>query len=423
MIRFSEYIKEEFNPEREKEVFKTKLNSYKQKTGMSYQELFDIILEQDPTSDKQKSYSRWLLGLVLNGKQSLDSIQHSSDLLKRYHELKIKKILKGSDGDVARLNSLGELADIVDKYIKKKENKDYLNKLPPKDSKWIQIYEDSKVLIIQLLNHKASCFYNNRSSWCTSASGSSGKIQFENYFPLFVIIPKKESYPGELYQYGKFRELKNEKNKPIENFKYQKELNIGISKYINSSEENQLAAVSKNGYTIQFIENPSEKVQMTAVSKDGYALQFIENPSEKIQLAAVSQDGYAIQFIKNPSEKVQLAAISKSAYSIELIKNPSEKIQMAAVSKDGYTIQFIKNPSEKIQLAAVSQDGYAIELIKNPSEKIQLAAVSQDGYAIKYIQNPTEKVQLAAISQYGDSIDFIENPSEKVKIAAKNWRK
>jgi len=46
--------------------------------------------------------------------------------------------------------------------------------------------------------------------------------------------------------------------------------------------------------------NMSEEEQLGVVSKDGYAIEYIENPSEKIQLAAVTENGFAIRFIKNP---------------------------------------------------------------------------------------------------------------------------
>jgi hypothetical protein len=85
---------------------------------------------------------------------------------------------------------------------------------------------------------------------------------------------------------------------------------------------------------------------------NGELLQFIDNPSEEVQLAAVKKLGYSIKYIENPSEEVQLAAVRKNPYSIYYIQNPTEKVQLAAVEQDGYLIRYIQNPSEKvIQLA------------------------------------------------------------------------
>ena len=44
----------------------------------------------------------------------------------------------------------------------------------------------------------------------------------------------------------------------------------------------QLAAVMKNGCSIEYIYNPSEEVQLTAVKQNGFAIRFIHNPSEKV---------------------------------------------------------------------------------------------------------------------------------------------
>ena len=175
-----------------------------------------------------------------------------------------------------------------------------------------------------------------------------------------------------------------------------------------TEEEEQLAAVNKDGYAIEYIKNPSEEVQLAAVNKNGYAIRDIKNPTEKVQLAAINQNDDAFKYIKNPSEKVQLAAVNKNGTAIEYIFDkgiiPSEDVQLAAVNKEGYAIYFIiKNgivPSEKVQLAAVNEDSNAIYFIIKkdiiPSEEVQLAAVNNFGYAIQYIKNPSEKVKQLA---------------------------
>ena len=141
-------------------------------------------------------------------------------------------------------------------------------------------------------------------------------------------------------------------------------------KILPVSETDQLAAVNKNGYVIEYIPNPSEKVQLDAVNENGFAIQYIQNPSEDVQLAAVNEDGNAIKHIIKkgiiPSEDVQLAAVNEYGPAIRyIIKKgiiPSEDVQLAAVNKYGRAIQYIENPSEKIK---------QLHNIENPSEKIK----------------------------------------------------
>ena len=108
-------------------------------------------------------------------------------------------------------------------------------------------------------------------------------------------------------------------------------------KLLPVSETDQLAAVNKNGYAIEYITGkgiiPSEDVQLAAVNKTGYAIQYIQNPSEDVQLTAVNKTGYAIEFIKNPSEDVQLAAVNEKGDAIQYIQNPSEKVKQLARDK------------------------------------------------------------------------------------------
>jgi len=136
------------------------------------------------------------------------------------------------------------------------------------------------------------------------------------------------------------------------------------NKILPLNETDQLAAVNKNPYVIQHIQNPSEKVQIAAVNESGSAIYHIIEkgiiPSEDVQLAAVNNDGYAIRDIINkgiiPSEKVQLAAINRYGSAIEIIIQkgiiPSEDVQLAAVNSYGRAIYHFKNPSEKVKQLA-----------------------------------------------------------------------
>ena len=121
-------------------------------------------------------------------------------------------------------------------------------------------------------------------------------------------------------------------------------------KLLPVSETDQVAAVNKNGYVIEFIKNPSEKVQIAAVNKNGSAIYHIIQkgiiPSEDVQLAAVNENVDAILYIIEkgiiPSEDVQLAAVNKDGFAIRyIIKKgiiPSEKVKQLARYK-GYLVK------------------------------------------------------------------------------------
>jgi hypothetical protein len=92
------------------------------------------------------------------------------------------------------------------------------------------------------------------------------------------------------------------------------------------TEDQQLDMVNNVVGGIRSIDNPSEAVQLAAVTRNGFSLEYIKNkhPSELVQLAAVKNYGFAIQWILNPSEAVQLAAVRQNPWSIRKIKSPSQ---------------------------------------------------------------------------------------------------
>lgn len=104
-------------------------------------------------------------------------------------------------------------------------------------------------------------------------------------------------------------------------------------KTYTAPKEEQLKAVQKRGYAIQYINNPSEEVKLEAVKQDGYVIQYIDNPSEEVQLEAVKQNDSAIQCINNPSEEMQLIAVKNNGNNITEINNPTDKVIQEAIRK------------------------------------------------------------------------------------------
>jgi len=385
-------------------------------------DVFDRLLSNDPT--KKKIYLQWLIKNYItatNKDRFLEDLYKTKEDLVVFTKLKQQNKIQQKNINQIKYENLYDvikphMKDLTSgKEIKKQELEKIKNEI-----KIVYGGPEGKILIP--LTEKASCFLGRQTRWCTASTES------ENYFnyynkkgKLYVILPKD----GRKFQFH-FEEaqLMDEQDKEV-SFKPFDKKYTWVFNHIKFTEEEQLNAVTQDGYAIQFIKNPSEKVQLAAVSKNGYAIKYIKNPSEKVQITAVSKNGYVIEFIKNPSEKVQLAAINQNGYAIVNIKNPSEKIKLAAATKNGHVMEYIKNPSEKVQLAAVNESGYAIEFIENPSEKVQLAAVNESGYIIGYIKNPSEKVQLAAVNQSWRAINSIKPKSaitDKVRQLAEKLK-
>jgi len=200
-------------------------------------------------------------------------------------------------------------------------------------------------------------------------------------------------------------------------------LNGFLIKHIeNPSEDVQIKAVSQYPTAIQWIKEPTEKAQLESVQQQGINIQYIKNPSEKVQEAACRAAGTAIQYIDNPSENVQMRAIRDNGLAIQYIKDPSEALQIESVKRSSGAIRYLKDPSDEVKFNSVNYDPVSIQFIENPSKELQLLAVSKVGTAIRYIKNPTEEAKLMAVSRDSYAIDHIADPSDKVKLAAIEYR-
>lgn len=74
-------------------------------------------------------------------------------------------------------------------------------------------------------------------------------------------------------------------------------------KFMPNTELNQLSAVTRDGLSLIFIENPSEKVCLHAVRQNGMALMHVKNKTRNIILVALLQDPHSIVFLENPSDE------------------------------------------------------------------------------------------------------------------------
>ena len=403
----------------------------------------EALAKLDPTSNKELVF--WLLFkyVKFSKEDNKYGISRWEDISSKAIPalLKFKALLKKPNlepklptKDINQIRDLGALQDILDNYTEKDLTSNNKEENFYKTNQAILFYNDSQVKVVIPKTEEASCYFGVNTRWCTAAKSDNRFNYYNKQGPLYIVLIKKDNKRYQFhYENNQFMDEQDNEINPNKELakKYPvlwkiftpiAEKNNSLILNQHPSEKVQLAAVTKDGWAIEYITNPSEKVQLAAVNQNGCAIKCITNPSEKVQLAAVNQNGWAIEYITNPSEKVQLAAVTRNSYAIKYITNPSEKVQLAAVTRNSYAIKCITNPSEKVQLAAVTKDGWEIKFIDNPSEKVQLAAVNRNGWVIEYIMidNPSEKVQLAAVTRNSYSIKCITNPSEKVQLAAVN---
>lgn len=419
-MRYTEFLLE-YDRSREQQRIES-LPAYsariKQDPGFSLEKLESA----DPTP--QKIYVPRLATWWLRGAKLEDLISRGADALEKFAQLKQKNLLKSEHKDINGFKQFGDFEDAMQTY-----------QLPEKPEQtkqdrgdYREIYRDSELLVVRLLDQKAAEFWGQGTKWCTAAKKNNMYARYAEQGPLYVIIPRTD--PDHRYQVWwrkthpedmQFMDERDQEVEPRELGFFQKlqtimhPLNPHIMWNPKPTEAEQLSAVRQDPSAIRYITGPSEAVQMAAVQQDWYAIKYITDPSEAAQMAAVRQDAMAFRRINNPSEAVQLGAVQENGRAIAHIKNPSKQVQLAAIRKNPWAIQYITNPSEQVQLAAVQQIGRTVYYIKNPSEQVQLAAVKQNSNAIHHIDKPNEDVQLAAVQQNPDAIRYILYPTPAVR--------
>jgi hypothetical protein len=160
-------------------------------------QLVDIVLSQlekaDPTRNKE--YTQGLAKLYANGGLKMeDATSTLADYLTKFHKLKAKRMIPPPYNDFLKYNKVTDVMDVVDQ-LPDPDAKEETNRGQAKE-----IYNDADVRVIQPEDQTAACYYGQGTRWCTAAKNNN---QFDYYAedgPLYIVIPKKPTHPGEKYQ-------------------------------------------------------------------------------------------------------------------------------------------------------------------------------------------------------------------------------
>lgn len=158
----------------------------------------------------------------------------------------------------------------------------------------------------------------------------------------------------------------------------------------------------------------TEALCLAAVSKDGMALEYVENQTEEICLAAVRQNGKALQFVEAQTEAVCLAALWQNPQVLEIVKCPTREMELVAVCQEGWQLYNIDNPSLEVCRVAIHQDPFALGQLGDQLPELCLRAVKLNGMAIRNVRKQTPEVCLAAVRQDGRALRFVKEQTPKI---------
>jgi hypothetical protein len=160
-------------------------------------QLIDTILGQlesgDPTAHKE--YTQWIAKMYILGDTPLEDIGSTlKEYLYKFAVLKRKKLIAPPANDINRYSSFTMFMDAMDKY-----------ELPEDEvvdkGEATEVYEDATVRVVVPEDQAAACHYGRGTRWCTAATkGTNYYNQYSRQGPLYILLPKSPTHPGERYQ-------------------------------------------------------------------------------------------------------------------------------------------------------------------------------------------------------------------------------
>lgn len=169
--------------------------------------VLDCLEEADPTKNKQ--YVATLAKWYVQGNVKFEDLEsRGTDALIKFDELKRRNLIDASLRDIGKYktfqqfeNTMGQIElpapAIIDKGISR-------------------LYDDTELRIITPIDQQAAMYYGQGTKWCTAATNGNMFARYAKEGPLYIIMPKNPSHPGEKWQiHFESRSYMNEEDKPV----------------------------------------------------------------------------------------------------------------------------------------------------------------------------------------------------------------
>jgi len=203
-----------------------------------------------------------------------------------------------------------------------------------------------------------------------------------------------------------------------------------------------LCAISKERRKwkqVQFIfsslddDEKSARIWEIAIKNDYRRFQYIPEhiKTEEFILRAIDKNGFIIEYIDNPTPEMCMRAVISNPYTIGDIKNPTEEMWLHAIANGDGIIFYIKNPTEKMMAIALKTQGLYNKWRKMPQYyNAVLLYMKKYGASLKHIQRrfKTYEVCKAAIESSPHAIKYVNKSTlrkhpDLTELATAKWGK
>ncbi len=111
-----------------------------------------------------------------------------------------------------------------------------------------------------------------------------------------------------------------------------------------------------------------------------------KHQTESFCIAAVSANGYALEYIKDQTPVICLAAVKQNPHAICCVETQTNLICKETVSRVGSCLKYVARQTPEICLLAVENDGLSLKFVHEQTTEICNRAVMQNRKAIKYVE-------------------------------------
>ena len=170
-------------------------------TGKISKDVFDKLVEIDPTSNKK--YVDWLVRTYV--KSDDKDLEHYK-VIRDFDKLLNKGVLPPDKRDINRYKSPEEVYDVVKHYEDVKTKGEIEREIKQTEAE--KVFENDKAIVVKPKSKEASCYYGKGTKWCTAATSSYNyfdKYYLDNMVNLYYVLVKgsDEKYAVAVYPDGK----------------------------------------------------------------------------------------------------------------------------------------------------------------------------------------------------------------------------
>jgi hypothetical protein len=153
------------------------------------------------------------------------------------------------------------------------------------------------------------------------------------------------------------------------------------------------AAVSKNGYTLAYVNEQTPGLCEAAVRNKPRALWYVRHQTPSLCQLAVKLDPLALDCVNDQTEELCIKAIQASPFAFKMVRHQTQAICQAAVESCCFLLPLVKEQTRQMCITAVQVNAFMLQYVREQDDEICCLAIKLKPAAVTMVKKMSPRIR------------------------------